>query len=70
MSELSEMSEATRTLFYLPVVDAMQAAEEIGGPHAIQYVCLMNAIIEEAMKRKHVVIERIAKGEIGNHWDL
>lgn len=37
---------------FAAVLDAMQAAEEIGGPEGDEYIALMDAIIREAQQRK------------------
>lgn len=42
---------ASRWIFEL-VLDAMQNAEELGGPEGDQYVALMEAIIQEATERR------------------
>lgn len=42
---------AARWIFH-EVLNAMQNAEELGGPEGDQYVALMDAIIQEATERR------------------
>lgn len=48
---------------YKNVVEAMQAAEELGGPEGISYISLMLKISEEANRRAQNAASLIAAGE-------
>lgn len=54
------MNDTTRRQFFIPVLDAMQSAEEMGGPEGLEYIALMDAIIAQATERKRIAT---------NHWD-
>ena len=51
------MTNTTRELFLKPVLEAMQHAEEIGGPEGAEYEELMGAIASEANKRRQAFLE-------------
>lgn len=48
---------------YKGVVEAMQNAEELGGPEGIEYVALMLKISEEANRRAQHAVDLIKAGE-------
>ncbi|MBI4001402.1 MAG: hypothetical protein HY348_06435 [Nitrospira defluvii] len=54
------MNDTTRKLFFEPVLAAMQSAEEMGGPEGQEYIDLMTAISDEAIRRREAS---------RNHWD-
>lgn len=45
------MNDTTRTQFFQPILDAMQRAEEMGGPEGAEYCALMSHVRMEAEKR-------------------
>lgn len=45
------MNDITRTQFLQPILEAMQRAEEMGGPEGEEYLYLMSAVRMEATKR-------------------
>lgn len=46
------------------VIEAMQDAEEIGGPEGKEYIALMNAIIAEATKRRDIYSRTLSKPKL------
>jgi hypothetical protein len=54
MQLIERLPSSARWIFEY-VLEAMQNAEELGGPEGEDYLALMNAIIEEATRRRDYV---------------
>ena len=50
-ARLARLSSTAREVF-TEVLGAIQQAEEIGGPEGQDYLCLMEAVMEEATERR------------------
>ncbi len=57
------MNNITREVFLKPVIEAIQQAEEMGGPDGSEYVELLDAIATEAQRRKAAYLATLPEAE-------
>ncbi len=58
------LNERVAEEIYADVIEAMQSAEELGGPDGLVYVQLMQRISKEAITRAETALRTITDGEV------